>query len=189
MKNKYLLIAAITAIFLLGCAPMPPLNFSVPNAAASPKKIDAELKSLTVTIAQANEKSGVLDFLSVNVRAGNPALGEVMVPQLWQTSLVEALNKMAIFQDDAIKKVSLSVKIVKFNTLSAGLSFITESSALYEIIDRKTGDIVFSQVISASGKSPEDAAFDGHIRRQESINQSVQKNLSQFLIILERVDI
>jgi len=51
-----LFCAAILAMLLSGCASAPPLNFSVPNVGVSEQKIDAEMKSLTVTLARPDEK-------------------------------------------------------------------------------------------------------------------------------------
>ena len=58
MKIQHLLISAIAAVLLSGCGSIPPLNFSVPNVGISQKKIYAEMKSMTVTIARPDEKTG-----------------------------------------------------------------------------------------------------------------------------------
>lgn len=178
MKVQHLFIAAVTAVILSGCGSIPPLNFSVPNVGVSQKKIDAEMKSMTVTIARPDEKTGDL-----------PVGMEQMIPQLWQTALTESLNKMAIFQDDATKKVNLSVKILKLNVPGGGFSMTTETAARYEIMDRKTGDLIFTQDISSSGTTPLDYAFMGIARSRESINRAVQNNITQFLQALETVDV
>ena len=178
MKFQHLFVTACTAILLSGCGSIPPLNFSAPNVGVSQKKIDAEMKSMTVTIGRPDEKTGDL-----------PAGMETIVPQLWQTALTESLNKMAIFQDDALKKVNLSVKILKLNVPGAGISFTTEAAARYEIMDRKTGDIIFTQDISSSGTTPMDYAFMGIARQRESINRAVQNNITQFLQALVTVDV
>jgi len=178
MKIQNVFVAAVTAFVLSGCGSVPPLNFSVPNVGVSQKKIDAEMKSMTVTIARPDEKTGDL-----------PLGIEQLVPQIWQTSLTEALNKMAIFQDDAVKKVNVSVKILKLNPPGAGLAMTTETAARYEITDRKTGDVIFTQDITSSGTTPLDYAFMGVARARESINRAVQNNITQFLQALETVDI
>lgn len=177
MKIHHLLIAVVAAFLLAGCGSVPPLNFSVPNVGVSQRKIDAEMKSMTVTIARPDEKTGDL-----------PAGMEQMVPQLWQTALTESLNKMAIFQDDATKKVNISVKILKLEVPGAGASMTTTTAAKYEIIDRKTGDIIFTQDIASTGVTPWDHAYLGVARQRESINRAVQNNITQFLQALESVD-
>jgi len=77
MKIQHLVVTAFAALLLSGCGSIPPLNFSVPNVGVSQKKIDAEMKSMTVTIARPDEKTGEL-----------PVGMEQMVPQLWQTALL-----------------------------------------------------------------------------------------------------
>ena len=73
---KKTLAILTTAIALAGCQSAPPINFSVPNVGYSTKKIDAELKSMTGSIARAVEKTGHL-----------PAGIDTLVPQLWHTAL------------------------------------------------------------------------------------------------------
>lgn len=191
MKFQHLIAVAITAAILSGCGTVPPLNFSAPSVGMSSRKIDAELKSLTVTVARPDEKTGNLDlkYASMDMNGQGGSAGDQMVPQMWQTALTEALNQMVIFQDDATKKVNLSVKILKLDVPGAGASFTTNTTARYEIMDRKTGDLIFSQDISSSGTTPMDYAFLGVARMKESINRAVQNNISQFLQALETVDV
>lgn len=172
------LLAAAAIVILSGCAAAPPMNFSVPNVGVSQKKIDAELRSMTVTIARPDEKTGDL-----------PMGMDVKVPQIWQTALTEALNKMAIFQDDSLKKVNLSVKILKLDMPGFGASMTTSTEARYEISDRKNGDIIYTQDISSSGTTPFDHSLIGAIRALESINRAVQNNIAQFLQTLDTVDV
>lgn len=181
MKTKrcYAIVLFIAISLTSGCATkLPPLSFSVPNVGLASHKIDAEIKSLTVTTARPDEATG--DFA--------PGVG----PQtcaLWKTSLQEALDKMLIFQDDSAKKVSLSVKILKLEVPGAGLSFTTKTDAKYEITDRSNGDIIYSGVINAEGTTPANYAFLGLARARESINRAVQNNILQFLQVLDTLDI
>lgn len=175
MKN--LLIAAFLAVAFTGCATNPPLNFSVPNVGVSTKKVDAELKSLTVTLARPDEAKGDI-----------PAAAQTEVPQMWQNALTEAINHMAIFRDDAPIKLSLSVKILALDVPSFGASFTTRTIARYELIDRANGSIVYTQDVTAEGMVPAGYAFAGVIRARESINRSAQNNIAQFLQALETVD-
>ncbi len=179
MKIKYFVVTAAMVLLLSGCATfLAPLNFSVPNVGLSQKKIDADMKSLIVTIARPDEKTGDI-----------PAAIAVTFPQLWQTALTESINRMAIFQDDATKKINLSVKILKLEVPTAGASMTTDVAARYEIMDRKTGDMIFAQDISSSGVVPFDYAFKGLVRARESINRAIQNNITQFLQALEMVDV
>lgn len=168
----------VMLVVLGGCAANPPMNFSVPNVGVSQTKLDAEMKSLTVSLARPDEKKGDM-----------PAWAESQVPALWQTALVDALNHMTIFRDDASRKINLSVKVLALDVPSMGASFTTKTIARYEIIDRATGDIIYTQDIAASGTVPAGYAFVGAIRARESVNRAVQNNITQFLQALETVDV
>ena len=181
MINAFRLSIPFILFLLLlssGCTKRLPVNFSAPNIGVSSTKLDAELKSLTVSIARPDEDAGEIDP-GIAVHTG-----------LWKTSLEEAFNKMAIFKDDSPKKVSLAVKILKFQTISAFPA--AHTSARYEIIDRSDGSIIFTTDISTSGEGPFnfDPFADDPIgsRSIDGINRSVQKNIIQFLQALETVD-
>ena len=100
---------------------------------------------------------------------------------------------MAIFKDDSPKKVSLAVKILKFDS-RMGLA-INHTTARYEIIDRSDGSIIFTTDISTSGEAPYvldpfcDFTCAVSSRTVDGINRSVQKNIIQFLQALETVDV
>jgi len=171
---------SVLALFLLtACAQgVPPLNFSVPNVGPSRVHIPAEVKSITVSMARPDEQT------SRPLRAGN----ETIAPY-WKAAIEEALNKMVIFQDDAPKKVSLSVKVLKIDTPTAGISMTTDVGARYEILDRGNGAVIFTTDINTRGTTPGDFAFLGLARARESVNRAVQNNILQFLQALETVDI
>lgn len=167
MKKIFLLVLALVA--LSGCQSVPPLNFSVQNVAISDKKIDAELKSITVSLAHPDEKKGDID------------VGMEVVPQFWKSSLEESLNRMAIFKDDSSKKINLSVKILAMNIPVGGFTMETNTIARYDLIDRNSGRVIYTKEISAMGVVPAGYAFLGVVRARESVNRSVQNNISEFL--------
>jgi len=170
-------MAAVLVLSLTGCQSMPPLNFSVPNVGYAAHKLDAELKSTTVSLARPDEAKG-------DIPAGTEA-----IPALWQNALQEALDRMAIFKDDASKKVNISVKILALDAPEFGASMETKTIARYELLDRSNGDIIYSQEIAANGEVPFNYAFLGVTRARESVNRSVQNNIAQFLQALETVDL
>lgn len=171
------LLGILFALLLTGCQTPPPLNFSVPGVGVSTKKIDAEVKTITVTLARPDEAKGDLP------------MGIEGITNFWKESLQEALDRMAIFKDDAPNKLSIQVKILAFNMPSFGASMTSTSIARYELIDRGTGSIVYTQDISADGVVPFDHAFMGVTRARESINRTAQNNIKLFLQALETVDI
>ncbi len=164
-------------LVLAGCQSIPPINFSVPNVGYSQKKIDADLRSMTVSIARPDEQKG--DF----------PLGMEEVPRYWQSALQEALDRMAIFKDESSKKLSLAVKILGFDLPIFGASMETTSIAQYELLDRSNGDIIYTQEVSTIGVVPFNYAFLGIVRARESANRSVQNNIAQFLQALETINV
>tara|TARA_Y100001960_G_C14501901_1_gene742030 strand:- start:96 stop:704 length:609 start_codon:yes stop_codon:yes gene_type:complete len=167
-----------------------PVNFSAPNIGVSSTKLDAELKSLTVTVARPDEATGQIRVAAA-VGSHGKAYPISLYLGLWRTALEEAFNRMAIFKDDSPKKVSLAVKILKFDPRAIA---IVHTSARYEIIDRSDGSIIFTTDISTSGEGP--FRIDPFCamcaigsRQVDGINRSVQKNIIQFLQALETVDI
>ncbi|CAO3355924.1 hypothetical protein [Azospirillum palustre] len=167
-------LAAFLALTLSACgAQMPPLNFSVPNVGPSKVKLDAEVKSITVAIARPDEATGELPN------------GLEIVPPMWKTSLEEALTKMAIFKDDAPKKVSISVKVLKLDIPGIGGEFTTETGARYEVIDRSNGSIILTTDVNSKGTVPFEHAYIATVRQRESVNRSIQNNILQFLQQLE----
>ena len=169
---------AVTLAVLGGCAAPTAISFSVPNVGYSTKKIDAELRSMTVTVGRADEKKGNLP----------PGLSGT-VPALWQTALQEALNKMSIFKDDSPTKVNLSAKILAFDIPMFGVSMTTKTIARYELINRANGDVIYTADIESLGTVPGDYAFVGETRARESVSRAVQNNITQFLQALETVNI
>lgn len=176
LKISRVLSLGFICLTVSACGSLPPMNFSVPNVGPSQTKLQAELKSLTVSVARPDEKTGDLPMWAAGTTT------------IWKTAVEDALNKMAIFKDDSSRKVALSIKILKLDAPSAGFDMTTDSAARYEIIDRNDGSIIFTTDIEASGTCPIDYAFLGATRSIESVNRSVQNNISKFLIQLETAD-
>jgi hypothetical protein len=179
MRNFSHILAPLTFLVFIttGCATqLPPVNFSVPNVGPSNIKLDAELKSITVSPARPDEATGIINWRVENITVA------------WKNALEEAFNKMAIFKDDSPKKVSLSVKVL--NYYPSGFAEVTaHTSARYEIIDRSNGAIIFTTDVSSTGVVSGTYAFSGVTRWRESANRSVQNNIIKFLQGLETVDI
>jgi hypothetical protein len=162
---------------LTGCQHAPPVNFSVANVGPSKTKLDADVKSITVTIANAGEAVGDL----------SPLTGATTT--LWQSSLQDALTRMAIFRDESPRKVSLVVKILQFDVPSRAVTFTTGTTARYQLLDRSNGSVIYTRDISSNSAVSMDYAMLGATRAIESINRSVQDNITQFLQTLETVDL
>jgi hypothetical protein len=94
-----------------------------------------------------------------------------------------------VFKDGMDKKVNLSVRITEFDVPAGGVSMTTRVSAIYEIVDRSNGDLLFTQKISSEGVVPFDYAFMGAARAVESWNRAVRNNIADFINVLNNSDI
>ena len=65
----------------------------------------------------------------------------------------------------------------------------TRVAAIYEIVDRASGDLLFAESISSEGVVPMDYAFMGVIRATESMNRAVRNNIADFINSLESADL
>ena len=65
----------------------------------------------------------------------------------------------------------------------------TKFGAIYEIIDRENGDLLFSETVMSEGVVPMDYAFVGLVRAQESVNRSARNNIADFINLLNDADI
>ena len=178
-KSIYTPLLVACSLLLTACQAIPPMNFSVPNVGFSKTKIDAELKSSTVTLARTDEVTGNMPS-NMNGVAGD-----------WQIAIIEALNKMVIFKDDAKKKLNLSVKITsaQVEAYPSKLNDLGMVTATYTLIDRANGDVIYTRNISSEGLVPFDFSFYKDARRMEALNRAVQNNITQFLQDLETINI
>ena len=172
-KSKYILMLSI--FFLASCQSMPPIDFTVQDVGLVSIRKNVELMSLTVGFAPQTQQK--------KVEAGHA------IPPLWKESLQDAINRSLIFTDDADKLINLSVRITEFDVPSAGFSMTTKVSAIYEIVDRSNGDLLFAQEISSEGVVPMDYAFNGATRMVESWNRAVRNNIADFINILGQADL
>jgi hypothetical protein len=157
------------ALLLAACNPLPPLNFSPQFTGVSHGKIDADLRGVTVSLANPGETTGHM-----------PHDSAIAAP-IWRDALQDSINKSGLFDDDSRRRVNIAVKVLKIDIPEMGITFETIAEARYQMIDRKDGAVLYDQVISSTGTVPPDWAFAGVIRRRESINRAVQNNIATFM--------
>ena len=154
---------------------MPPIDFTVQDVGPIKNRKNAELKSITVGYATAEQKQGDIDT-------------GYAIPGIWKEALVDALNRSLAFKDDSDVKVNLSVRIVEFDMPSFGATMTTTTAAIYEIMDRETGNLLMTETITSEGVVPMDYAFVGATRATESINRAARNNIAEFINRLEQID-
>ncbi|MFS1291999.1 UDP-N-acetylglucosamine acyltransferase [Pseudomonas piscis] len=172
------LIGALAIAFLAGCASPPPLNFSVQGLQMSTNKIDADLRSMSVSFASPNEARGEI-----------PSNGEE-VPRLWESALREGVDRVSVFNDDSSQKVNIFVKITELDIAGGGVTMTSKARATYQIVNRKSGKVVYERDVASIGSVPGTYAFSGATRIKESINRAVQENIRVFLeaISITKID-
>lgn len=175
IKKLHLVAILVTSVAVTGCTSIPPVDFTVQDVGMVSHRKDAQLLSLTVGYAPQTQQKRVDSDASI--------------PPLWKESLQDAVNRSLIFKDDAQKKVNLSVRITEFDIPAGGFSMTTKVSAIYEIVDRATGDLLFAQEIKSEGVVPAGYAFNGATRAVESWNRAVRNNIADFINLLEQADI
>ncbi|WP_082461599.1 UDP-N-acetylglucosamine acyltransferase [Pseudomonas sp. FH1] len=162
-------VLVMFALLTAGCASAPPLNFSVQGLGVSNSKIDADLRSISVSFAGPNEARGEI-----------PSSGEE-VPGYWESALSEGVNRISVFDDDSPQKVNIFVKVTELDIAGGGFEMTTEARATYQVVSRKSGKVLYERDISTVGSVPASYAFLGSTRIKESINRAVQKNIRAFL--------
>jgi hypothetical protein len=167
----------VSCLLLTGCVTAPPLNFAVGNVPRSPNKVDADLRSITVVLAQDDEKTGRI--ASDGEKAVEP----------FKEALTDAVNRAALFTDDSHTHVNLAVKFLKINPPHPGFDMETDVEARYEITDRRTGAPIYNKQFTSVGLCPMDFAFAGEVRARESVNRAFKANLDDFITDMEAAKI
>lgn len=181
-KKLFTVICLMTLIS--GCATQAPtLNFTPADVLPTKNKVQAELKTITVSVAKEEERLGQTQVGFF----GNQY--EASFKQSLKDALEEALTKSAAFNDIATKKVSLTAKVMQFESPNGGINFETKAIIRYEIFDRKDGKLIFRRDIASMGSVPFDYAFMGAIRYTEARNRAMRENVTQFVNSLEELKI
>jgi len=183
-KSGGFALLACVSLMLGGCATQAPtLDFTPPDIVPSQTKVDADVKTITVSIAKENERLGETQvgfFGNVYEQSFKTAL---------QDALEEVIARTAIFNDLSERKISLIAKVMKFQTPGAGINFKTEAIIRYELVDRNSGATIFKKDITSTGSVPGNYAFLGSIRYTEARNISVRDSITQFILALETSDL
>ncbi|MEH6519281.1 MAG: hypothetical protein V7742_21600 [Halioglobus sp.] len=166
----------VTSIIFLtsACTNIAPLDFTVQDVGPIENRKDAEVKSITVGFATQSQQKEV-DY-------------NHEMPPIWKESLTDALNRSLAFRDDTELKVNVSVRIIEADAPSFGASMTTTVGAIYEIVDRETGDMLMAETITTEGAVPFDYALHGLVRAREAVNRAVRNNIAEFINRLELAD-
>lgn len=177
IKNRFCTLGAlILSAVLGGCATQAPtLDFVPTDVLPTGKKIDYELKSISVSIAKEDERKGETQVGLF----GNQY--EATFKQAIKDALEEAIAKSAVFNDLSNKKLALSAKVLQFETPTFSTSFETTAMIRYQLLDRSNGKLLFTRDLKSTGAVTFDYAFMGAIRYTEARNRAVRANVNQFI--------
>ena len=173
-NNKSILFILLSSILISSCNSMPPLDMTL-SSVPDVKRQSVELKSISVGYV-AKTRGITLDT-------------NHLVPPAWESALKDAINRSLVFQDDVDRNITISVRINHFDIPAAGFAMTSDCGAIYEIMDRSNGEIIFSTEIRSSGTTPMDYAFMGVTRVQESMNRCARNNIAGFLNDLNEVSL
>ena len=108
--------------------------------------------------------------------------GEVFIGP-WKNALEDGLSSQR--NDDARTKVTVQVKLLKFNAPAFGFDMETESIAKYQIVARNTGKVIYETEVTATGVAGLNENFPGATRWKKPVNRSGQNNIKAFISRLE----
>lgn len=171
------IISMMLSILLLGCSAPAVLNFTPSDLSpvSVAQKINAEIKTINVSIATKEEQKG---YLQVGF-FGNQY--EQSFKSTFKDAIEESLARTAIFNDDSNNKVSLSAKVLKFDSPGNNTTSNTYMIVKYEFLNRKTGMSVYTTEIDSFGSVPLNYAFIGDVRFTEARNRAVKENIKKLI--------
>ena len=174
MRKIFLPFLITGALALTGCSSTP-LTFTPENIEISTEKINAELKSIHVSISDE-------DATTANLKKAGPKY-----VQTWKEALQDALDRSALFDDDASSKININAKLNSLDYPFAAATFHSKFITTYQIIKRKTGEVVYETTIESEGISSPGEDFLASHRLRHSINRAGQKNIIAFIERLKTV--
>lgn len=173
-KLKNLAAIVVSVLFLSGCCPT--YNFSVPNVAPSPQKINADINGLTILygMPDPDQPIQIIDNLSKEEQS------KEIIPA-WGIALRDAVKKSDLFDKSAKRKVSLVATILEIDVPFIGFDITTHVVANYKLIDNGTDTTLYDDTVKSKATVQFNYAFRAYTRAIESINRAVQKNISTFI--------
>lgn len=178
---RQLLIGTVIIALLSGCASAPPISFLPDNIPPSKTKLNAEIRSISVSIAQENESFGECQVGFF----GNQY--EQSFKTAFKEALEEAIVRSTLFKDNSELKAALMAKVMKFESPMAGINFDTEAIIRYELLDRASGETLFFKDVVSNGSVDFNHAFVGAIRFAEARNRAMQSNIKNLLTEFEKI--
>ena len=191
--RRLLLAVGVAAVVLAGCAAPAPMEFNIENPVKADKRVDVELKTITVKTAPKEQQLKEIDWFFVENAVGHQFIVTstgtgIPVTRQWESALRDAIDQSYLFKDDAKRKVSLLVSVKKIDM--TGLASVTSDVvAEYRIVDRETGRDLYRKDISFKGVAKTSEAFVGAVRSRLSFVRAIKGNIQAFIDDLKSADI
>ena len=167
---------ALLALSLSSCTNSPSLNFVPEQVTPSAHKINAELKSVIVSVAKDEDRKG-------DVKVGYYHNDQSFKLAL-KDALDESLVKSALFDDLSSNKVTLTAEVLKFQAPVMSLHYKTKVIIRYQLVDRATGNTVFTRDIETAQSVPANYSYRSSFRSTEARNLAVSENIQLFIASL-----
>jgi hypothetical protein len=188
MKKLFLITIAVA--LLSGCATPPPLEFYPDNVNRSGKRIDADLRSISVRTAPEEQRTGELNWFFVENTIGDQFIQTstgtgVPVTRQWEAALRDALDHTLLFREGSTRKVSLITEVQKIEM--RGIATVDfDVAAKYRLMDRETGEDIYAETIESVGSATtSEDAFIGAVRARFAFVRAVKTNIRKFLMSLQ----
>lgn len=173
MTKYYQIIASVLIAFSLTACSSPPEFNAVPQTVPQSQiKVDAQLDEVTVAIAPLDAQQGYM------------APGTAALIPLWQSGIVDALDRSNVFTAGSPNRVNVEVSIIRLdNVQNNDLSITTTAVAAYRIVDAKTQEVLWVRGISSSSIVSFQEMTTETTRARISLNRAIQNNILQFVTL------
>lgn len=173
------------ALVLSSCATREPLEFNLANITPTQHRLNYELRSISIKTNPAGAPTGDVDWVRVESVAGVASTGTgIPVTRQWEVALSDALVRSLAFTDKAQRTATLFVDIEKIKYSGFGTTH-WDVAASYSILDRGTGETIFSSNVRSEGKAGTNEAFAGDVRGRLALVRAIRANIQIFMESLE----
>ncbi|WNH53854.1 hypothetical protein [Stenotrophomonas oahuensis] len=171
MKN---LVAPLLCLLLAGCVSTPTQVNLVPTGITRTVRppMDMQVKLVSVIIADPATQTGKVML-------------DATFPPVWRDAIQTSLDQAGLFSDDGSRNVTVYAKIRRFEFNPTGFSNTVDVDAVYSVVDRKSGDVVFEKEIVTSATNSASKTFNAQVRVINLWNQATQENIAKFVQALE----
>ena len=181
---KFLILGI--SVVLTGCATPPPIEFTPERLPKVSERINADIRSISVRTAPQPEQVGDgVNWYRVEFLVGNPLFPTstgtgIPITKQWESALNTAINENLIFTDNPDNNVSLFVDIKQIE-LSGIATAKTDVMAQYRLMNRATGDDLYTKDILSIGSASTGESFGGVVRGRIALVRSIKNNINKFL--------